>query len=82
MTQTAALTGTDKQIAYAETIRSLTVAQSDDMDAKFAAAGKPQMKKNLGMISMTYKNIYVAQVSLGDGDFHVQRYGDLSTAEH
>jgi pyruvate-ferredoxin/flavodoxin oxidoreductase len=33
--------------------------------AKFAAAGKPQMKKNLGMISMTYKNIYVAQVSLG-----------------
>ncbi|NLN02921.1 MAG: pyruvate:ferredoxin (flavodoxin) oxidoreductase, partial [Lentisphaerae bacterium] len=24
-----------------------------------------QMKKNLGMISMTYKNIYVAQVSLG-----------------
>ncbi|MDD4102677.1 MAG: pyruvate:ferredoxin (flavodoxin) oxidoreductase, partial [Kiritimatiellae bacterium] len=33
--------------------------------AKFAAGGKPQMKKNLGMISMTYKNIYVAQVSLG-----------------
>ena len=33
--------------------------------AKFAASGKPQMKKNLGMISMTYKNIYVAQVSLG-----------------
>ena len=33
--------------------------------AKFAAAGKPSMKKNLGMISMTYKNIYVAQVSIG-----------------
>ena len=33
--------------------------------AKFAASGKEQMKKNLGMISMTYKNIYVAQVSLG-----------------
>jgi len=33
--------------------------------AKFAASGKSQMKKNLGMISMTYKNIYVAQVSLG-----------------
>ena len=33
--------------------------------AKFAASGKTQMKKNLGMISMTYKNIYVAQVSLG-----------------
>jgi len=33
--------------------------------AKFAASGKGQMKKNLGMISMTYKNIYVAQVSMG-----------------
>jgi len=33
--------------------------------AKFAASGKEQMKKSLGMISMTYKNIYVAQVSLG-----------------
>jgi pyruvate-ferredoxin/flavodoxin oxidoreductase len=33
--------------------------------AKFASSGKAQMKKNLGMITMTYKNIYVAQVSLG-----------------
>ncbi len=33
--------------------------------AKFAAGGKPSMKKDLAAISMTYKNIYVAQVSLG-----------------
>lgn len=33
--------------------------------AKFAAAGKPMGKKDLGMISMTYGNIYVAAVSLG-----------------
>ncbi len=33
--------------------------------AKFAAGGKPQMKKDFGAISMTYRNIYVAQVSLG-----------------
>ena len=33
--------------------------------AKFAAAGKPQQKKDLGMIAMTYGNIYVAQVSMG-----------------
>jgi pyruvate-ferredoxin/flavodoxin oxidoreductase len=33
--------------------------------AKFAAGGKPSMKKDLGMISMTYGNIYVATVSLG-----------------
>jgi pyruvate-ferredoxin/flavodoxin oxidoreductase len=33
--------------------------------AKFAASGKPSMKKDLGMISMTYGNIYVAQVAFG-----------------
>jgi len=33
--------------------------------AKFAASGKPQMKKDLGMISMTYGNIYVAAVAMG-----------------
>ncbi len=33
--------------------------------AKFAAAGKPQQKKDLGMISMTYGNIYVAQIAMG-----------------
>ena len=33
--------------------------------AKFAAAGKAAMKKDLGMISMTYGSIYVAQVSMG-----------------
>ena len=33
--------------------------------AKFAAAGKPMMKKDLAMISMTYGNIYVATVALG-----------------
>jgi pyruvate-ferredoxin/flavodoxin oxidoreductase len=33
--------------------------------AKFAAGGKPQMKKDLGAISMTYRNIYVAQVAMG-----------------
>jgi pyruvate-ferredoxin/flavodoxin oxidoreductase len=33
--------------------------------ARFAAAGKPLMKKDLGLISMTYGNIYVATVALG-----------------
>lgn len=33
--------------------------------AKFAASGKPRMKKDLGMIAMTYGNIYVAQVAVG-----------------
>jgi len=33
--------------------------------AKFAAAGKPIRKKDLGMMAMTYGYVYVAQVSLG-----------------
>jgi pyruvate-ferredoxin/flavodoxin oxidoreductase len=33
--------------------------------AKFAAAGRPAMKKDLGMISMTYGTIYVATVAMG-----------------
>lgn len=33
--------------------------------AKFAAAGKPLMKKDLGLIAMTYGNIYVATVAMG-----------------
>jgi pyruvate-ferredoxin/flavodoxin oxidoreductase len=41
--------------------------------AKFAAAGKPLPKKDLGMIAMTYGTIYVAQVSLGARDAHTIR---------
>jgi pyruvate-ferredoxin/flavodoxin oxidoreductase len=33
--------------------------------AQFAAGGKPMPKKDLAMISMTYGNIYVAQVAMG-----------------
>jgi pyruvate-ferredoxin/flavodoxin oxidoreductase len=33
--------------------------------ALFAAGGKPLPKKDLGMISMTYGNIYVAQIAMG-----------------
>ena len=33
--------------------------------AKFAASGKQQAKKNLGLMQMQYKNVYVAYVSMG-----------------
>ncbi|MBF0586491.1 pyruvate:ferredoxin (flavodoxin) oxidoreductase [Prosthecochloris sp. N3] len=36
--------------------------------AKFAAAGRPVTKKDLGMISMSYGNAYVASVALGARD--------------
>ncbi|MEL6162589.1 MAG: pyruvate:ferredoxin (flavodoxin) oxidoreductase, partial [Cyanobacteria bacterium J06628_3] len=38
--------------------------------AKFAASGKPAAKKDLGLIAMTYGNIYVASVALGARDEH------------
>jgi pyruvate-ferredoxin/flavodoxin oxidoreductase len=36
--------------------------------ARFAAAGKPSAKKDLGMIAISYGNIYVAQVAMGAND--------------
>jgi pyruvate-ferredoxin/flavodoxin oxidoreductase len=38
--------------------------------AKFASGGKPAAKKDLGMIAMTYGNIYVASVAMGARDEH------------
>ncbi|MGI2906829.1 2-oxoacid:acceptor oxidoreductase family protein [Tolypothrix sp. VBCCA 56010] len=38
--------------------------------AKFAASGKPAPKKDLGLIAMTYGNVYVASVALGARDEH------------
>ena len=38
--------------------------------AKFASAGKRIAKKDLGLISMTYGNIYVASVAMGAKDEH------------
>lgn len=39
--------------------------------AKFATAGKSLPKKDLGMIAMSYGNVYVAQVSIGANDAQV-----------
>jgi pyruvate-ferredoxin/flavodoxin oxidoreductase len=41
--------------------------------AKFAAGGKPAAKKDLGLIAMTYGNIYVASVAMGAKDEHTLR---------
>ena len=38
--------------------------------AKFAASGKPAPKKDLGLMAMTYGNVYVASVALGAKDEH------------
>ncbi|MDW8394867.1 MAG: pyruvate:ferredoxin (flavodoxin) oxidoreductase [Anaerolineae bacterium] len=36
--------------------------------AKFAASGKHQPKKDLGLMAITYGNVYVAQVAMGAND--------------
>jgi pyruvate-ferredoxin/flavodoxin oxidoreductase len=41
--------------------------------AKFAAGGKAAGKKDLGLIAMTYGNIYVASVAMGAKDEHTLR---------
>ncbi|NWF89771.1 MAG: pyruvate:ferredoxin (flavodoxin) oxidoreductase, partial [Ignavibacteriaceae bacterium] len=41
--------------------------------AKFAAAGKPMAKKDLGLMAMSYGNVYVAKVAMGANDTHTLR---------
>ncbi|CCQ59131.1 Pyruvate-flavodoxin oxidoreductase [Crocosphaera watsonii WH 0005] len=38
--------------------------------AKFAAGGKPSPKKDLGLMAMTYGNVYVASVAMGAKNEH------------
>jgi len=38
--------------------------------AKFAAGGKPAPKKDLGLMAMSYGNVYVASVAMGARDEH------------
>lgn len=41
--------------------------------AKFAAGGKPGRKKDLGMIAMSYGNVFVGSISLGANPMHALR---------
>jgi pyruvate-ferredoxin/flavodoxin oxidoreductase len=41
--------------------------------AKFAASGKNRPKKDLGLLAMTYGNVYVARVALGANDAQTLR---------
>ncbi len=41
--------------------------------AKFAAGGKPAAKKDLGLMAMSYGNVYVAKVAMGANDAHTVR---------
>ena len=41
--------------------------------AKFAAAGKPTPKKDLGMMAIAYRNCYVAKIAMGYSDIQTVR---------
>ncbi|HFD40300.1 MAG TPA: pyruvate:ferredoxin (flavodoxin) oxidoreductase, partial [Anaerolineae bacterium] len=57
----------DTQV-YSNTGGQMSKATPRAAVAKFAAGGKPLPKKDLGMIYMTYGNVYVAQVAMGAND--------------
>ena len=53
---------------YSNTGGQMSKATPRGAIAKFAAAGKPTAKKDLGLMVMTYGNVYVARVAMGARD--------------
>jgi pyruvate-ferredoxin/flavodoxin oxidoreductase len=53
---------------YSNTGGQMSKATPRAAVAKFAAAGKPLPKKDLGLIAMTYGNVYVARIAMGASD--------------
>ncbi len=58
---------------YSNTGGQMSKATPRGAVAKFAAAGKPMAKKDLGLMAMTYGNVYVAKVAMGANDTHTVR---------
>ena len=58
---------------YSNTGGQMSKATFRSAIAKFAAAGKPTAKKDLGMLAMTYGNVYVATVAMGANDLQTLR---------
>jgi pyruvate-ferredoxin/flavodoxin oxidoreductase len=58
---------------YSNTGGQMSKATPRGAVAKFAAGGKPAGKKDLGLIAMSYGNIYVASVAMGAKDEHTLR---------
>ncbi len=53
---------------YSNTGGQMSKATPRGAVAKFAAGGKPLGKKDLGLMAMTYGNVYVAKVAMGSND--------------
>ncbi|HYO88365.1 MAG TPA: pyruvate:ferredoxin (flavodoxin) oxidoreductase [Candidatus Limnocylindrales bacterium] len=53
---------------YSNTGGQMSKATPRGAVAKFAAGGKPQRKKDLGLMAMTYGNVFVGRVAMGARD--------------
>jgi pyruvate-ferredoxin/flavodoxin oxidoreductase len=58
---------------YSNTGGQMSKATPRGAVAKFAAAGKPMPKKDLGLLAISYGNIYVARVAFGSNDAQTVR---------
>lgn len=58
---------------YSNTGGQMSKSTSIGAVAKFAAAGKRIGKKDLGLMAMSYGNVYVAKVAMGANDLHTIR---------
>lgn len=58
---------------YSNTGGQMSKATPRAAVAKFAAGGRPSAKKDLGLMAMTYGNVYVASVAMGAKDEHTLR---------
>jgi len=58
---------------YSNTGGQMSKATPRSAVAKFAAGGKPMAKKDLGLLAMTYGNVYVANVAMGYNDLQTIR---------
>ncbi len=58
---------------YSNTGGQMSKATPRGAVAKFAAGGKPLAKKDLGLMAMSYGNVYVAKVAMGSSDIQTVR---------
>jgi len=63
---------------YSNTGGQMSKATPRAAVAKFAAAGKPAAKKDLGLIAMTYGNVYVLEAAQHDVTARWQMYQYLA----
>ncbi len=58
---------------YSNTGGQMSKATPKGAVARFAMGGKPTAKKDLGLMALTYGNVYVAKVAMGANDAHTVR---------